>query len=337
MGSGNWILFRTYTVKSGCYVVQEQDVLELKKKIWKIPTILKISMFVWRAASGALAVAERFTAHGMPVDTTCELCNQGVETIRHVLFQCVKAQELCDELRVAPDQLLQDVSLIELLKESLRLITQETLEKERRQAVPWILWMIWKNRNSLLYAEIQESKSILVQKAMEEATLWHELNKSPSGELIATPMQGVVKCNFYARAWITRDYRGMVGMHARDALIPTSDRLSAEMQCLLWVLRSLRDLRIERVCIGTEYNMLTEAIQNSSRWPRYRSLLQSISAVCLEFTSIEFEIESRTSNMVAREILTSVLRDGRFRSYLAMGGLSWLHDLIHTEASIVNS
>ncbi|KAG2328336.1 hypothetical protein Bca52824_011064 [Brassica carinata] len=317
-----------YTVKSECWlltnmpernggtsVVQEQDVLDLKRKIWKIPTIPKICMFLWRAASGALAVAERLTAHG-------------VETIRHVLFQCVKAQELLDELRVAPDQLLQDVSLIELLKESLRLIIQETLEKERRKAVPWILWMIWKTGT----------------KAMEEATLWYELNKSPYGELITTndlgiprrwvaPTQGVVKCNFYASwrsnrhltggAWITRDYRGMVGMHARDALIPTPERLSAEMQCLLW-----------RVCIGTESNMLTEAIRKFSKWPRYRSLLQSISAVCLEFTSIEFEIESRTSNKVAREISTSVLRDGRFRLYLAMGGPSWLHDLIQTEASI---
>ncbi|WZZ52414.1 hypothetical protein YC2023_052521 [Brassica napus] len=30
----------------------------------------------------------------------------------------------------------------------------------------------------------------------------------------------------------------------------------------------------------------------------------------------------------------SVLRDGRFQSYLAMGGPSWLHDLIQTEVTI---
>ncbi|KAF2556483.1 hypothetical protein F2Q68_00015875 [Brassica cretica] len=107
------------------------------------------------------------------------------------------------------------------------------------------------------------------------------------------------KDNEEGGAWITRDHRGEVGMHARDALLPSPDRLSAEMNCLLWVLRSLRDLRFRRV--------------------------------------IAFEVESRGSNKVAIEIANSVLRDGRLQSYLALGGPSWLHDLIQTEVTFVNS
>ena len=87
-----WTFNKTwsYTVKSGCWllakineelrgqeVVQEQAVLDLKKQIWKVPTLPKIRTFLWRAASGALAVAECLTAHGMPVDLTCKLCNHG--------------------------------------------------------------------------------------------------------------------------------------------------------------------------------------------------------------------------------------------------------------------
>ncbi|KAF2571178.1 hypothetical protein F2Q70_00003189 [Brassica cretica] len=206
-----------------------------------------------------------------------------------------------------------------------------TFDQERRQAIPWILWTIWKNRNSLLYAETQESPSLLVQRTLEEASLWHELNKAESrgGQLQADmgmpkqwiPLtQGMIKCNFHASwrsdkqligvAWITRHHRGDVCMHARDALVPTSDKLAAEMECLLWVLRGLRDLRMEEASFGTESQKLIDAIRNPARW---------------------HDIESRESNKVARKICTSVLRDGRLRSYLALGGPAWLHDLIQTE------
>ena len=155
------------------------------------------------------------------------------------------------------------------------------------------------------------------------------------------PTQGMIKCNFHASwrsdkqligvAWITRHHRGDVCMHARDALVPTSDKLAAEMECLLWVLRGLRDLRMEEASFGTESQKLIDAIRNPARWPRYRCLLRQIETVCLEFAVIEFEVESRECNKVARKICTSVLRDGRLRSYLALGGPAWLHDLIQTE------
>ncbi|KAG5414111.1 hypothetical protein IGI04_001678 [Brassica rapa subsp. trilocularis] len=263
-----------------------------------------------------------------------------------------KAQELRREFRLPMDYVFQDVSLIELFGSCLKFMEASTFNQERRQAIPWILWTIWKNRNSLLYAETQESPSLLVQRTLEEAALWNELNKAESngGQVQADmgmpkywfpPTQGMIKCNLHASwrsdkqfigvAWITRNHRGDVCMHARDALVPTSDKLAAEMECLLWVLRSLRDLRIEEASIGTESQKLIDAIKTPARWPRYRCLLRQIETVCLEFTVIEFEVESRESNKVARKISTSVLRDGRLRSYLALGGPAWLHDLIQTE------
>ncbi|XP_018459266.1 uncharacterized protein LOC108830164 [Raphanus sativus] len=197
-----------------------------------------------------------------------------------------------------------------------------------------------------------------MRRALEEASLWYEVNKGASGEEQTAlhmgvpqswtpPAQGMVKCNFHANwrsdryhvggAWITRNYNGEVGMHARDALTPKSDKLSADMYCLLWVLKSLRDLRIEEVHIGTDSQELYDAIQKPYRWPRYRGLLQQITTICSEFVGIKFEVESVQSNKVAREISRSVLRDGRFQSYLAMGGPSWLHNIIRTEGAMVIS
>ncbi|CAN6827152.1 unnamed protein product [Brassica oleracea var. botrytis] len=120
------------------------------------------------------------------------------------------------------------------------------------------------------------------------------------------PASGIVKCNFHTNwrndrhltggAWITRDHRGDVGMHARDALLPSPDKLSAEMNCLLWVRRSLRDLWLEAVSIGTDSQRLVDSIQNPTRWPRYQCLLRQIVALCAEFVVIAFEVESRCSD-----------------------------------------
>ena len=196
-----------------------------------------------------------------------------------------------------PSQNVQNADLVELLNGCLHIMEDSNMELVRRRPIPWMLWTICKNRNSLLYAEVQESTLLLAHIALEESTLWNELNKVEQGgnqylhdlgapEKWAPPAPGLVKCNMHANwrndryltggAWITRDHRGEVGMHTRDALLPSPDRLSAEMNCFLWVLRSLRDLRLEEVSVGIDSQRLVEAIQNPIRWPRYRCLLRQI-------------------------------------------------------------
>lgn len=271
-------------------------------------------------------MAERLTTHGMLVDQTCKLCRNEVETIEHVLFQSIKAQELWSEFQFPVAQVFQATTLRYLLNECIRLMGELLIDQRRRQAIPWMLWTIWKNRNNILYAEIQESSSILVQRAIEETSLWHELNKTERREepkdlgvpqKWMPPSPGLIKCNVHANwrsgkllvgaAWITRDHKGVVGMHTRDALVPSPDKLAGEMSCLLWVLRSLRDLRMQEVSIGTDSQQLVDAIKNPHRWPRYRGLLCQIDTICSEFTVIAFKVESENSNDVVRSIAKSVL------------------------------
>ncbi|CAG7862478.1 unnamed protein product, partial [Brassica rapa] len=51
---------------------------------------------------------------------------------------------------------------------------------------------------------------------------------------------------------------------------------------------------------------------------------------------VAFETEFFDSNQIAREIARSVLRDGRFNSYLALGGPAWLHQRILRKAMLVD-
>ncbi|KAL0793224.1 hypothetical protein Bca101_064601 [Brassica carinata] len=70
---------------------------------------------------------------------------------------------------------------------------------------------------------------------------------------------------------------------------------------------------------------------------RYLRILQRIEDLCSSFAAVAFESESLSSNRVAREIAKSVLRDGRFQSYLALGGPVWLQQLINKEVVSIRS
>ena len=65
------------------------------------------------------------------------------------------------------------------------------------------------------------------------------------------------------------------------------------------------------------------AISSPSHWPLYRLLLQQISMLKLKrgFSNITFDVESVRNNSIARDIDKSVLWDGQYQSYLALGEL----------------
>lgn len=53
-------------------------------------------------------------------------------------------------------------------------------------------------------------------------------------------------------------------------------------------------------------------------------------------TPIKTNFYKATANEIARDIAKSMLRDGRFQSYLSMDGPAWLHDLIARETTRSN-
>ncbi|XP_018462023.2 uncharacterized protein LOC108833068 [Raphanus sativus] len=186
----------------------------------------------------------------------------------------------------------------------------------------------------------------------EEVDQWFQLNMVSNSTSTATttlhhcerwlpPENGVIKCNVHANwrnpylhsgvAWIAKDHNGNVTHHARDAIVHAPNRFIAELRCIIFAMTSLSDLRISRVIISSDYTEVIEAIKCPLQWPRHRGLLQQVLRLKEKFQVITFDSEKVTANGVARDIARSVLRDGRFQSYLAMGGPSWLHDRIARE------
>lgn len=356
----------SYTVKSGYWLVANKEArrtrpqsplelqrLDLKKKVWKIATLPKIKMFFWRVLSGAVAVADRLNSRGLNVPITCQICNSGIENINHVLFQCPAALALWVLGGIKLPTTGFSGTIEENISFLMQLMETTTNASIGIKAIPWLLWTIWKNRNAIIYAATQESPSRLVQLALDEALLWWELNKKQGEEerqrrttkqleSWSPPALGTIKCNIHANwrnavlhsgvAWIARDSVGQVQFHAREAFTCSASRLVAELRCVIWVLQSVRDLHFQNICIAADHSDTIAAISNPNQWPRYRYLLEEIKHLCLSFAMVSFEDESVCSNSIARDIAKSVLKDGRFQSYLSMGGPAWLHERIYAEA-----
>ncbi|CAN6838869.1 unnamed protein product, partial [Brassica oleracea] len=58
----------------------------------------------------------------------------------------------------------------------------------------------------------------------------------------------------------TGDYRGEVLHHARNAFSFSPNRYTAELRCLEWTLKSMKDLRYQEVMIGTDFQEIVEAV-----------------------------------------------------------------------------
>ena len=74
-----------------------------------------------------------------------------------------------------------------------------------------------------------------------------------------------------------------------------------------------------------------EAISDPINWPTYLSYLDRIHRILPNFGSLVFKVSSTKANTIARDIATSVTREGRSRSYLARGSPMWLHSRIEED------
>ncbi|KAF2575475.1 hypothetical protein F2Q70_00000542, partial [Brassica cretica] len=152
---------------------------KLWSNIWKIKAPSKLKHFFWRSLSGALAVKERLQTRGIQIDATCQSCGAGTESICHVFFLCNKAQHMWELANIPiPPAGFSANSVFLNIYHLVGVMNNSKLEMSIRRAVPWVLWQIWKARNSLAFKNTSLSPRQAVRTAFEEAELWFLLSKA---------------------------------------------------------------------------------------------------------------------------------------------------------------
>lgn len=193
--------------------------------------------------------------------------------------------------------------------------------------------------------------STIFARAAEEAATWLNIQLVPKEAAYCSqkpsnqwqrPPSYIVKCNMSTTwidqeqkvgyAWVVRDSQGIPLSHSRRAFAPINSLVEAELRSLQWVIEALRDLRVKRVILEISSNTLWDAIFSPLRYP---NLAMEVSHLVRAFYSFEFchvNMVTAEVNVIAKEIVESVIRGQRYQSYVANGGPRWLSLVITSQA-----
>lgn len=181
----------SYTVKRGYSLMenlsaqreatrspQEKQLITLKKAVWKIATLPKIKMFLWRALSGAIAVTDRLNSRGLNLNPMCQVCKQDRETINHLLFHCSSAEEIWNISGFPMPALGFSQSLEDNFQFVFNLLSNQSNTNAATRALPWPFG-IYGRRETPCFTPILKSLEhswYKTRRRLKEAALWFVAN-----------------------------------------------------------------------------------------------------------------------------------------------------------------
>lgn len=323
----------------------------LWSNLWKVKTLPKIRHFLWRALSGALAVKANLRSRGIQVSETCASCGQGSETVSHVLFTCPSALDVWRALNFpippagfSPNSVF--LNLHYLTEGAKRPSTDSSL----RRSFPWILWHLWKARNSLLFERTKLSPETIKNMIKDDSEIWFLANQAdgPTNTEAVTsswlrPPVRSLKCNVGSSwsndrsscgaSWILRNHNGETLMHSRRSFSMVTSSLSADLLSLHWAVESLANLKQTNVILEFSSPALCEALAHPNCYPLHAQIFESLNSLLPFLGPWCLRLAPSSENKVATEIAISVTRDSRLHSYVARNGPRWLSHLLNQEAA----
>ncbi|XP_013634222.1 PREDICTED: uncharacterized protein LOC106339898 [Brassica oleracea var. oleracea] len=238
--SGYWLAFREKSKELRSWVEALPSINSLKAQVWKVQAGPKIKIFVWKALSQALPVAELLSERGMKCDERCQLCGFEGESVNHVLFSCNLARQCWALSNIpSPRNGFNDESIYENLDYLLTLSKAEEISRKvKKEADAWFL-------------------AQQVQNGMEEVEA-------------SVRVKGATKENHAVLGgWILYE-NGRVLEHSRRAFSDVKTVGEAKLQMWLWVMERMKSLRKKKVRFVSTFGDYVKAIEK----PIFRPALQ---------------------------------------------------------------
>ena len=147
--------------------------------LWKTKTSPNIRHFLWRSLSGVLLVKANLRSSGLQVKAACAACGHRSETICHILFTCPEAQDVLNSLEYPlPPTRFSKTSVFLNLHYLMEGVKSSTPDSSLRRMFSWILWHLWKARNTLLFERHKLSTKSITSKIKEDTKIWFAVNQT---------------------------------------------------------------------------------------------------------------------------------------------------------------
>lgn len=324
-----WLGTKTgeYTTKSGYFTAVNRDEtpnpdgFKWKNGIWNLECAPKVKLFAWKLLNKALPVGERLMEQHVSVDPLCKRCGC-TESITHLLFQCRFAQRVW---QIAPLMSDLDLSGIIDLNSSWDMIcklkclppaglTSGTL-------VPWVLWLLWKERNKYVFEGHSASPEDTLTYAIKLAREWNtEVKKEtitrpkqPPSPLQIPPDALVMRSdaawssvtNDAGLGWVILSNSGNRSFQLPRKHVATP--LAAEGLALREAVRTCANMELTKVSFESDSVQLIKAVKNEATVTELYSVVADINSYVSTFEFVSFSWIPRERNVLADALAKDAL------------------------------
>lgn len=166
-----------YVIAKLCNGEQSDRTFNWKKCIWQLEVSPKIKHFLWKSNNKTLPVGAILERRGINVAPTCKRCGS-YETELHLLLECpfaAKAWELAPCI-YKPNQ-REISSVADIIQSCSKMISLPLLGLGSTPIYPWIIWILWNNRNKLLFENKAFIEEGSILKAIQDPKAWKAAHK----------------------------------------------------------------------------------------------------------------------------------------------------------------
>ncbi|CAA7058564.1 unnamed protein product [Microthlaspi erraticum] len=322
-----------YSVKTGYHsavAAQElltdphnmHDPINWMSDVWNGKFSPKLKVFLWKTLQETLLVGENLLNRGL-MDTACCIHCGELETTEHLFFHCPYALAVWS---LAPFSITLNLNQIQSFSAALTTskswICLPPIGAGSRPLFPWIVWAIWKARNTLIFEDRLFQPEETIHKAVTEAKEWQSsqllsqplvrspfaITRSPDQIRALTYFTDGAWCKdsgIGGSGWIVVDNDGTEVSRGHSAERFVSSPLAMEALAIRSALNHALENGFSNIILKPDAEDLIRALNTHEQIKEIYGLLFDIHALAFMFSSISFISIRRSENALADAIAKS--------------------------------
>ena len=280
-------------------------------------------MFAWKTLKRALPVGARLVERHIDFDPRCKRCGES-ESIIHLLFHCPYAQQVWHDAPLARG--FDPRGIVDLEASWTALCATPSLPPSgvvSSHLVPWILWIIWKERKNFVFKDCSASAVDCLTLAIKSAKEWDlglnvkkvTYQKPPPVDVQQSSASTVVRTD---AAWRKEDKKAGLGWTVRSVtshelrqkkqVEHVSSALMAEGLAIREALLCCRRQGLNSIHLKSDSSQLISAINRKEPLTKIHGILSDILNLCCSpLMLISFSWIPRDQNFVADSLSKEAL------------------------------
>jgi ribonuclease HI len=316
-----------YTVKSG-YNLLLQTPLEAVtrqgnedwKWLWKIQAPPKTKHLLWRICKGCLPTRTRLQERHVQCPVSCPICDEAAEDDWHVLYGC-ESSRIAWQGAGMYNIIAPHIQHFSSAKELILHICRHSDRKVAGQ-VAMLIWILWNNRNNMVWNQEKESGLQLGYKALNFWHDWYAVQRvyNSSAQQVAwqPPPRGKYKCNIdvgihedaskTSAGWCVRDHRGQFVLGGSSWINGKCSSHEGEALALLEAMKELQQRGFNNVIFETDAQVIVGAIRRRNTGvSEFSSIINKIKCMLSLYSGFEVKPIRRQANRIAHTIARAAL------------------------------